>query len=145
MAGAGGDEDGFGCIARQSRESFGPSVIAPYRLTVIPRWRKEIRHGAGLGDGWFGQTNIPANLTNVTVIFSTALHTLALRSDGTVVSWGDIYSLYGVNNVPAGLTNVVAIAAGAKMALSARFSEPFRAFVHQCIKARVGQATCRSR
>ena len=37
-------------------------------------------------------------------------YSLALKSDGTVVAWGD--NSVGETNVPAGLTNVVAIAAG---------------------------------
>jgi trimeric autotransporter adhesin len=37
-------------------------------------------------------------------------HSLALKANGTVVSWG--YNLYGQTNTPAGATNVVAIAAG---------------------------------
>ncbi len=35
---------------------------------------------------------------------------MALRSDGTVVAWGD--NSYGLTTVPAGLTNVIAISAG---------------------------------
>ena len=38
------------------------------------------------------------------------MHSLALKSDGTVVAWG--YNYYGQTNVPSGLTNVVAIAGG---------------------------------
>jgi hypothetical protein len=56
-------------------------------------------------------TNIPAGLTNVVAIAAGEGHSLALKADGTVVSWG-ADSSYGLTNVPAGLTNVVAIAAG---------------------------------
>jgi alpha-tubulin suppressor-like RCC1 family protein len=38
------------------------------------------------------------------------LHSVALRADGTVTTWGD--NTYGQTNLPPGLTNVVAITAG---------------------------------
>ncbi len=41
---------------------------------------------------------------------------VALKSDGTVVVWGD--NTYGQRNVPAGLTNVVAIASGGNHVLA---------------------------
>ena len=41
------------------------------------------------------------------VVFGT---TWALKSDGTVIAWGD--NSHGQTNLPAGLSNVVAIAAG---------------------------------
>jgi hypothetical protein len=54
--------------------------------------------------------NIPAGLSNVTAIAAGGLHSLALKSDGTVVGWGD--DSYGQVTPPAGLSNVTAIAAG---------------------------------
>ncbi|MEI6078669.1 MAG: immunoglobulin domain-containing protein, partial [Verrucomicrobiota bacterium] len=59
---------------------------------------------------YFGQTDLPANLTNATAIAAGAFHSLALKTDGTVQAWG--YDFYGQCDVPAGLSNVVAIAAG---------------------------------
>jgi hypothetical protein len=62
------------------------------------------------GNNGMGQTNVPANVTNVVAVAAHSDHSLALKADGTVVGWG--------NNgndqvfVPVGLTNVVAIAAG---------------------------------
>lgn len=50
---------------------------------------------------------MPASASNVIAIAAAQDHTLALRSNGTVVAWGN-----GAANVPANLSNVVAVAAG---------------------------------
>jgi hypothetical protein len=55
----------------------------------------------------YGQTTIPAGLTNVVAVAAGCSFSLALKADGTVVGWGG--SVGGT--VPAGLNNVVAIAA----------------------------------
>lgn len=49
-------------------------------------------------------------LTNVMRIAAGHQHSVALKSDGTVVAWGN--GTYGQTNVPSGLSNVVAIALG---------------------------------
>ncbi len=49
---------------------------------------------------------LPPALTNVISVAAGHLHNLALRSDGTVISWGSI------TNPPDGLEGVIAIAAG---------------------------------
>jgi hypothetical protein len=49
-------------------------------------------------------------LSNVIAIAAGNAHALALKSDRTVVAWGQ--NSFGQTNVPAGLSNVVAIAAG---------------------------------
>ena len=66
------------------------------------------------GDGYYGQTNVPAGLSNVTAIACGAYHSLALRADGTVVAWGaaGTFEDFGQSIVPAGLSGVVAIACG---------------------------------
>ncbi len=48
-------------------------------------------------------------MTNVSAIAGSKIHNLALKTDGTVVAWGN----NGGNRatIPAGLSNVVAIAA----------------------------------
>ena len=45
-----------------------------------------------------------------------AYHSLALKTDGTVVAWGN--NDYGQTSIPLGLSNVVAIAAGVDHSLA---------------------------
>ena len=66
----------------------------------------------------YGQTNVPAGLSNVVAIAAGGDHSLALKSDGTVVAWGAGAKLdlstgadYGQAMVPS-LSGVSAIAAG---------------------------------
>ncbi|HZS86227.1 MAG TPA: MBG domain-containing protein [Chloroflexota bacterium] len=67
----------------------------------------------GCGGGLdFGQCSVPAGLSGVTAIAAGDYHSLALKSDGTVVAWGCQGYDYGQCSVPAGLSNVTAIAAG---------------------------------
>jgi alpha-tubulin suppressor-like RCC1 family protein len=70
------------------------------------------------GDDVYGQTNVPASLSDVTAVAAGWNHSLALRSDGTVVAWGK--DDYGQTNVPAGLTAVTAIAATCTHSLALR-------------------------
>lgn len=69
----------------------------------------EITQVVAWGDNDHGQCDMPPWLTNVVSVSAGAFHSLALKSDGTVVSWGS--PSYG-GTVPAGLSNVVAISAG---------------------------------
>jgi Regulator of Chromosome Condensation (RCC1) repeat protein len=66
------------------------------------------------GDDTYGQTNVPPSATNVMAIAAGYSYSLALKSDGTVIAWGQA----GYTNVPAGLSNVVAIAAGIGQSLA---------------------------
>ncbi len=69
------------------------------------------------GNNALGQiTNMPPNLTNVVDVKAGLWHTLALRADGTVAVWGDLY--IRTNAVPAGLANVRAISAGPRHCLA---------------------------
>ncbi len=56
------------------------------------------------------ETKVPMGLIGVQAIASGDQHAIALKSDGTVVAWGD--HVAGQISVPAGLANVVAVAAG---------------------------------
>jgi len=65
----------------------------------------------------YGQTTIPAGLTHVAAIaaggeywWPDSAHSLALKTDGTVVGWG--YNGFGQVVSPLGLSNVVGVAAG---------------------------------
>jgi len=60
------------------------------------------------GNNTFGQCNIPGGLSSGVLAISASFnHTLALKSDRTVVDWGQKYY-----NVPEGLSDVLAISAG---------------------------------
>jgi alpha-tubulin suppressor-like RCC1 family protein len=81
----------------------------------------EARPPAGRVVGWnynaFVPNDLPANLTNMVAVSSTAAGNyyclnLALRGDGTVVAWGRNLSGQGRSSVPAGLRDVIAVAAG---------------------------------
>ena len=68
----------------------------------------------------------PVGLTDVVAIAAAGQHSLALKSNGTVVAWGDSYfPTYGQNaynqssySPPPGLSNVVGIAAGYGLSFS---------------------------
>jgi alpha-tubulin suppressor-like RCC1 family protein len=55
--------------------------------------------------------DVPAGLSGVTAIAAGAHHSLALKSDGTVVAWGcgGIFPPHKQCSVPAGLSGVTAI------------------------------------
>jgi hypothetical protein len=55
-------------------------------------------------------------LSGVVAIAAGHLHDVALKSDSTVVAWGN--NFYGQSTVPAGLSNVFAIAAGGRHTLA---------------------------
>jgi len=59
---------------------------------------------------------VPEGLNRVVAIAAGSYHSLALKSDGTVVAWG--WNVFGQSTVPGGLSNVVAIAAGGEHSLA---------------------------
>ena len=58
----------------------------------------------------YGQTNVPAGLSNVVAVAAGGYHSLALKADGTVVGWGANGD--GQTSAPGGLVGVVSLAAG---------------------------------
>ncbi len=66
------------------------------------------------GDNTLGQTNVPAAAVEAVAVAAGVDHALALKRDGTVVSWGSETS------VPPWLDDVVAIAAGDGQSLALR-------------------------
>jgi hypothetical protein len=77
---------------------------------------------AAWGYNAYGQTNVPAGLSNVVAIAGGDMDSLALQNNGTVVAWGRYWngSAEVPMTVPAGLSNAVAIAAGADHSLALR-------------------------
>ena len=70
------------------------------------------------GENTFGQTNVPAGLTNAMAIAQGGYYCLVLKSDGTMTGWGCNYNPLATNSylgqatVPTGASNIVAISAG---------------------------------
>src|ERR671922_136910 len=71
----------------------------------------------GWGKNTNGQATPPAVLSDVVAISAGTNHSLALKSDGTVVGWGSSFGL-GAETPPAGLSGVVAISAEAVHSLA---------------------------
>jgi len=65
----------------------------------------------GVVDAWgtnnYGQLNVPTNLNDCIAISAGAVHSLALRANGSVVAWGNNTEFQ--TEVPASATNVTAI------------------------------------
>src|SRR5687768_17722539 len=77
-------------------------------------------HIIAWGDNFHGQSTPPPGLNDVIAVAAGASHSLALRSNGTVVSWGRSVANEPLQPIPPNLTNVVAIAAqGHSVALKA--------------------------
>jgi hypothetical protein len=62
------------------------------------------------GDNTYGQSTVPAGLTNVAGVAAGRYFSLALKDDGTVVAWGS--NSYNQTNTPGTVANVVVLAGG---------------------------------
>lgn len=89
---------------------FGPALAA--RAASTP----------GTVTAWGDYAGVPAGLSNVLAVSAGGEHNLALKADGTVVNWGQIYSYVAKSwvpiSVPSGLSGVVAISAGDQHSLA---------------------------
>ncbi|HXJ55538.1 MAG TPA: hypothetical protein VNU68_02630, partial [Verrucomicrobiae bacterium] len=68
--------------------------------------------------GFTDITHVPASATNLVAVTVGVAHALGLRSNGTVVAWGD--NSNGATTVPSGATNVVGIAAGSGVSFAVK-------------------------
>jgi alpha-tubulin suppressor-like RCC1 family protein len=78
---------------------WGSVTSAPAHLAVSTARG----HVVAWGGNDYGQTNVPSGLTNVVMIDAGGYHSMALKSDGTVVEWGDSQW------IPASQNNVAAL------------------------------------
>jgi len=65
------------------------------------------------GSNQHGQTAIPPSATNIVAVAAGWYHSVAVRSDGTIVAWGS----GAATNTPNGITSAVGAAAGANHSL----------------------------
>jgi alpha-tubulin suppressor-like RCC1 family protein len=96
-------ESGFYAVT--VRDAFGSTNRAFARVKVVPP-----SAATGWGRNSDGQASADPFRTGICAVDCGEKHTVALRSDGTVIAWGG--NFFGQTNVPVSATNVIAIAAG---------------------------------
>ncbi len=74
---------------------------------------------AAWGENVFGQILVPSNACDIVAVAAGSGHSLALKRDGSVLSWGDL-AWSAQSSLPADLTNVITIGAGGWHSLAVR-------------------------
>jgi len=100
-----------------------PAGLPALDLIAAGTYKNFVRTGSGgilrWGGGYVAEdVPFPTWLSGVEAISSQSDHTLALRSDGSVVAWGLDFS--GESKIPAGLGDVVSLGAGDGFSVAAR-------------------------
>lgn len=102
------DGDGFGDGFEVARG------FAPKNAAVFPNGRTLVEWG-NAADGW---TDLPLGLDDVIDISAGAVHSLALKGDGSVLAWGGNGD--GQTTLPEVFENAIAVAAGHRHSLVLR-------------------------
>jgi alpha-tubulin suppressor-like RCC1 family protein len=115
---AGKTDASLSLLDAQPSDAGSYRVLARNSVGVTASSEAHVSVETVLAWGWnaFGQTNVPAGLTNVVEISGGAQHSLALLREGKVVAWGTGTQ----TNVPDDLADVVSISAGGSHSLALR-------------------------
>ncbi|MBW7895669.1 MAG: immunoglobulin domain-containing protein, partial [Opitutaceae bacterium] len=88
-------------------DAYGTQSSAPFFVTVVPA-KTQVR---AWGNGSYGTTWVPPDLTDVIALSAGSAHAIALQRDGSVVGWGR--NRYGESDpVAAGDPPIVSLCAG---------------------------------